>query len=167
MIVKLRPGLGKMVEKSLSLQNKLTIGKLHHQMRRRFARLLFAAVACFMATVDVAAYDGGKVFYQFNASNGLADNSAQTIMCTKTGRMVISTIGHINFYDGDRFTHIDPTTGNVFPLPKYNGHYRMMFDRHHHLWLKDKLVVSCVDLGTESFIDDVGEAACRRLVWRH
>lgn len=125
-------------------------------MRRCFARLLFAAVACFMATFDVAAYDGGKVFYQFNASNGLADNSAQTIMCTKTGRMVISTIGHINFYDGDRFTHIDPTTGNVFPLPKYNGHYRMMFDRHHHLWLKDKLVVSCVDLGTESFIDDVG-----------
>ena len=61
-----------------------------------------------------------RVFYLYDASNGLADNSAQTIMCTKTGRMVITTIGHVNFYDGANFVHIDPTAENDFPLPKYS-----------------------------------------------
>ena len=97
-----------------------------------------------------------RVFFQFDASNGLADNSAQTIVCTKTGRMVISTIGHINFYDGNTFSHIDPQDSNSFPLPKYNGHYHIYFDRIHHLWLKDKQSVTCLDLLKEKFIDDVG-----------
>ena len=96
-----------------------------------------------------------RLFYSYDASNGLADNSAQTIKCTKTGRMVISTIGHVNFYDGDNFTHIDPKPEDSFPLPKYNGHYHMYFDRFHHLWLKDKRSVTCLDLMTEQFVSDV------------
>ena len=36
-----------------------------------------------------------REFYVFDASNGMAANSAQTIKCTKTGRMVITTIGHV------------------------------------------------------------------------
>ena len=96
------------------------------------------------------------MFYQFDASNGLADNSAQTIACTRTGRMVISTIGHINFYDGSNFSHIDPQDSDIFPLPKYNGHYHMYFDRFHHLWVKDKKSVTCLDLLEEKFINDVG-----------
>lgn len=96
------------------------------------------------------------MFFQFDASNGLADNSAQTIACTKTGRMVISTIGHINFYDGSTFSHIDPKNIDGFPLPKYNGHYHMYFDRFHHLWLKDKKSVTCLDLSKEKFIEDIG-----------
>ena len=79
-----------------------------------------------------------RVFFSYDASNGLADNSAQTIKCTKTGRMVITTIGHVNFFDGAGFVHIDPTPENDFPLPKYFGHYHLYFDQHHHLWVKDK-----------------------------
>ena len=45
-------------------------------------------------------------FRVINAADGLADNSAQTIKCTFSGRLVVSTIGHINFYDGSGFTHI-------------------------------------------------------------
>ena len=97
-----------------------------------------------------------REFWVFDSSNGLADNSAQTIMCTKTGRMVISTIGHINFYDGNSFAHVDPTPEDVFALPKYNGHYHLYFDRHHHIWLKDRQSVTCLDLLMERFISDVG-----------
>lgn len=96
-----------------------------------------------------------QLFFSFDSSNGLADNSAQTITCTRTGRMVITTIGHVNFYDGDSFTHIDPEPENDFPLPKYNGHYHLYFDRFHHLWLKDKRSVTCVDLMTERFVVNV------------
>jgi AraC-like DNA-binding protein len=118
-------------------------------------RRIFAVLVDLLLTCGICA-QSDRVFYSFNASNGLADNSAQVIKCTKTGRMVISTIGHINFYDGAYFTHIDPTDENIFPLPKYTGHYRLYFDKFHHIWLKDKSTVTCVDLLAERFIKDVG-----------
>lgn len=121
-----------------------------------YMKILLLGVLLAVA-VSVTAGEENRVFYSFDASNGLADNSAQTIKCTKTGRMVVTTIGHINFYDGDAFTHIDPTSQDVFPLPKYNGHYHLYFDKAHHLWLKDKYSVTCLDLMTERFIPNVGD----------
>ena len=96
-----------------------------------------------------------RVFMSYDASNGLADNSAQTVKCTKTGRMVITTIGHVNFYDGSNFGHIDPQEENDFPLPRYSGHYHLYFDKHHNLWVKDKRKVTCVDLMKERFYTNV------------
>ena len=104
-------------------------------------------------TVSVA--DNDKVFYVYNASNGLADNSAQTINCTKTGRLVITTMGQINFYDGQQFTYIDPTTENTYPLEKYNGHSHLYFDLHHHIWLKKRHQLSCVNLTKEMFAENI------------
>lgn len=113
-------------------------------------------VACLLLVSGMSA--GPKLqrfFVTFNAANGLADNSAQTINCTRTGRMVISTIGHINFYDGESFNHIDPSPEDLFPLPEYKGHYHQYFDKFHHLWLKDKQSVTCLDLLTERFVSNV------------
>lgn len=98
-----------------------------------------------------------REFYVFDASNGMAANSAQTIKCTKTGRMVITTIGHVNFYDGNSFAHISPEQRDSYALSKYSGNYRQMFDRHHHFWLKDKYQVICVDLLTETMHHNVKE----------
>lgn len=123
-------------------------------MGRNLFTYLFAVLCCIALPVAVKA-DNGSVFTIFDASKGLADNSAQVIKCTKTGRMVIATIGKLNFYDGAAFTHIDPTDDDTFPLPKYTGHYRLAFDRHHHLWVKNKRLVTCVDLMTERFVSDV------------
>lgn len=120
-----------------------------HIMRRLSTVLL--AMVC----ITLHAERMERVFFLYDSSHGLADNSAQTIMCTKTGRMVITTIGHVNFYDGANFVHIDPITENDFPLPKYSGHYHIYFDRHHHLWVKDKYKVTCVDLLKERFITNV------------
>ena len=104
-------------------------------------------------TVSVA--DDEKCFYVYNAANGLADNSAQTINCTKTGRMVITTMGQINFFDGQQFSYIDPTTENTYPLDKYNGHSHLYFDKHHHLWLKKRHQLTCVNLTKEMFVDNI------------
>ena len=127
-------------------------------LRRYFLRWGILLVACLlMPTAARALGDPDRIFISYDASNGMADNSAQSIKCTKTGRMVISTIGHINFYDGDAFIHIDPEEENIFPLPKYNGHYHLYFDRHHHLWVKDMRQVTCVDLVLEHFAENVGD----------
>lgn len=96
-----------------------------------------------------------REFMVFDASNGLADNSAQIVICTKTGRMVVSTIGHINFYDGYSFTHVDPDLSQVYHIPDYKGGYQMYFDKFHHLWMKNDQMMVCVNLLTEKFFDDV------------
>ena len=96
-------------------------------------------------------------FYVYNAANGLADNSAQTVTCTKTGRLVITTMGQINFFDGVKFTYIDPSSENLFPLKDYKGNYHLYFDKYHHIWLKDRGDVTCVNLTTESFVASIEE----------
>ena len=110
-----------------------------------------------LLTIGMAAYaaETGRLFRVHDASEGLADNGAQVIICTKTGRMVISSIGHINFYDGSSFNHIDAHSENIYELPEYEGHYHLYFDKAHHLWVKDKYQVTCVDLMTEQFVSDV------------
>lgn len=110
-----------------------------------------------LVSLPVLAQDDAREFKVFNASNGMADNSAQTIVCTKTGRLVITTIGYINFYDGKVFSHIDPTREDYYQLSNYNGHYHAYFDRHHHLWLKNKHTVCCVNLTEERFVEDVDQ----------
>ena len=126
--------------------------------RNVILRLGVLLVTCLlMPTAVFALGDAERVFYSYDASDGLADNSAQSILCTRTGRMLISTIGHINFYDGDTFVHIDPEEENIFPLPKYKGHYHLYFDKHHHLWVKDQHQVTCVDLMMERFVTNVGD----------
>lgn len=93
-----------------------------------------------------------RMFSVFNAANGLSDNSAQSIVCTKTGRMTITTLGHINFYDGKGFSSVDPSNEKAYELVNYTGHYHLYFDKYHHLWLKNKQSVTCVNLTTETYI---------------
>lgn len=96
-----------------------------------------------------------RIFIVYDASNGLVDNSAQTVMCTKTGRMMVTTLGHVNFFDGESFSHVDPKSSDAFPLPGYDGSYQVYFDRLHHLWIKNDHMMTCVNLSTETFIHDV------------
>ena len=96
-----------------------------------------------------------REFRIINAANALADNSAQNVACTRTGRMIISTLGNVNFYDGNSFTHIETRPEYMYQLPMYRGKDRMFFDRYHHLWLKNMEFVTCVDLMQEQFVKDV------------
>lgn len=122
-------------------------------MKLRTCLLILLLMA--LAPSLVWAETSSRVFQNFNASNGLADNSAQTILCTKTGRLVITTMGQINFYDGQKFTYIDPTEEDIYPLADYRGNYHLYFDIYHHLWLKNTHSVTCVDLLTEKFVTSI------------
>ncbi|MGN1229436.1 MAG: two-component regulator propeller domain-containing protein [Prevotella sp.] len=123
------------------------------KLTRLYGLITVFVLSCLLA--EAADLTRDRQFRVINAADGLADNSAQTIKGTFSGRMVVSTIGHINFYDGSGFTHI--SSGNSrYPLPKYKGHYHLYFDDSHHLWLKDKGIVTCVNMLTEQFVDDIG-----------
>lgn len=102
-----------------------------------------------------AGREEARVFRVINAANGLADNSSQIITSTPDGRLIISTIGNLNFYDGHTFTHADSYAHLEYSLPLYRGHYHLYFDRENHIWLKDKKKVTCLDLLTERFVQNV------------
>ena len=120
-------------------------------------RLYGLIMAFLLSSLTALAEDNmrDRRFRVINAADGLADNSAQTIKSTFSGRLVVSTIGHINFYDGSGFTHIS-SGDSRYLLPKYKGHYHLYFDDSHHLWLKDKGMVTCVNMLTEQFVSDIG-----------
>ena len=123
----------------------------------KLIRLYGLIMAFLLSSLTALAEDStrDRRFRVINAADGLADNSAQTIRCTFSGRLVVSTIGHINFYDGSGFTHIS-SGDSRYLLPKYKGHYHLYFDDSHHLWLKDKGMVTCVNMLTEQFVSDIG-----------
>jgi ligand-binding sensor domain-containing protein/AraC-like DNA-binding protein len=124
-------------------------------MLKNLYQVLCILLLTLTVSVNVRADDKDLVFISYDASNGLADNGVQIVRCTKTGRVLIFTIGHVNFYDGDRFVHIDPSNRDVIGLPGYKGSYQMFFDKYHHLWGKNRGVLACVNLLTERFMPDV------------
>lgn len=123
----------------------------------KLIRLYGLIMAFLLSSLTALAEDStrDRRFRVINAADGLADNSAQIIKSTFSGRLVVSTIGHINFYDGSGFTHIS-SGDSRYLLPKYKGHYHLYFDDSHHLWLKDKGMVTCVNMLTEQFVSDIG-----------
>ena len=122
------------------------------KLTRLYGLITVFVLSCLLA--EAADNTRERRFRVINAADGLADNSAQTIKSTFSGRMVVSTIGHINFYDGSGFTHIF-SGDSRYLLPKYKGHYHLYFDDSHHLWLKDKGIVTCVNMLTEQFVNDI------------
>ena len=122
-------------------------------MKLRFSLLM--TVMLLLCAVHAKAENIERKFTMYNASEGLSDNSAQSIICAKTGRLVISTIGHINFYDGKGFTAVNPANETEYVLKNYQGHYHPYFDAYHHMWLKNKQSVTCLYMKTECFISNI------------
>lgn len=115
----------------------------------------YIVILLMLCGVVAAQAEVKHIFRAITASDGLADNSAQTIKCTKTGRMTITTIGNINFYDGANFSHINTEMEEKYQLEYYRGHYHLYYDNSHHLWLKGSHNVSCVNLTAEVFVTNM------------
>lgn len=90
-------------------------------------------------------------FQVFNASNGLLDNSAQQIVCLKDGRMIIATLGNINFFDGANFYYIHSKYDKYYFLKSYYANCRIYIDNRNNLWMKDMHRLYCVNLKTECY----------------
>lgn len=115
----------------------------------------FLLLLCWLLAVNQVNAIESRTFRVINAANGLADNSAQIVVCTRSGRMIIATLGNLNFYDGVSFSNINTHTDFQYPLPSYLGNYHLYFDLRHHIWLKDTHKVTCVDLMSEKFVTNV------------
>ena len=95
-------------------------------MTRKSIHILFWTIALLIPTVAAGKTDN-RNFRIISAADGLADNSTQTIDCTFSGRMVVSSLGRINIYDGGYFVQMADYNEESYPLPKYTGNYHLYF----------------------------------------
>ena len=95
------------------------------------------------------------VFTPINVSHGLSDNQIRYILQLQDERMVITTSGNLNLYDGVRFSYIHRLPHHIYPLEKYDGHYRIYYDNDSLLWIKDAHKLMCVNLHQEEYLSSL------------
>ena len=119
----------------------------------RNIRILLCLFFCFRMAPFI--YAGEFLFTTINASQGLSDNQIRYILQLPDGRMVFTTSGNVNLYDGVHFSYLHRTTEYVYPLNQYNGHYRIYQSGDSLLWIKDTHKLMCIDLYREEYIPDL------------
>lgn len=91
-------------------------------------------------------------FSRLDASDGLNDNQVQHILQLPDGRMVFTTKGNLNLYDGMKFHYIHRNDSDIYPLTGYTGHYHVYIGRQDQLWIKTWQRVWCLDLRQERYL---------------
>ncbi|RXK85978.1 helix-turn-helix domain-containing protein [Filimonas effusa] len=91
------------------------------------------------------------VFTPVDVSHGLSDNQVRYILQLHDGRMVFTTSGNLNLFNGAQFKYIHRKEEHVYPLKNYNGHYRVYQQGDSLLWIKDAHKLMCVNLYQENY----------------
>lgn len=118
-------------------------------MNRRVRITLFSLLAI------LTCWAGDFVYTPIDVSHGLSDNQIRYILQLPDGRMVFTTSGNLNLYDGVYFKYIHRTSRHIYPLRGYNGFYRIYQSKDSLLWIKDTHKLMCVDLVREQYIPDL------------
>ncbi len=92
-------------------------------------------------------------FSSIDASMGLSDNQVQHIMQLNDGRMVVTTRGNINIYDGGSFKYIHTPNEAIHELKGYDGAYHAYEDKSRRLWVKDVRTLRCFDLEHDKYVN--------------
>lgn len=116
-------------------------------------RLIYTLLLLLSVALTVSASD--YVFTPINVSNGLSDNQIRYILQLTDGRMVFTTHGNLNIYNGTHFKYIHRTARHIYPLTRYDGFYRIYRDGDSLLWIKDHRKLMCVDIRQEQYVDDL------------
>ncbi len=111
---------------------------------------ILAAIVCGCAFLSAMAMP--YTFSRLDASDGLNDNQVQQILQLPDGRMVFTTRGNLNLYDGLRFHYIHRNDSDVYRLADYYGHYHVYVGKDEQLWIKAWGRVWCLDLRQERYL---------------
>ena len=113
-------------------------------------RILLFLLLCLRMTLTVDAND--FLFTSINTAQGLSDNQIRYILQLPDGRMVFTTNGNVNLYDGVHFSYLHRTAEDISPLKQYEGCYRIYQCGDSLLWIKDYHKLMCIDLHQEKYI---------------
>lgn len=110
---------------------------------------------CLYISIILPLYANDFLFTSINTSHGLSDNQIRYILQLPDGRMVFTTNGNINLYDGIHFSYLHRTDKNVYPLKQYDGFYRIYQSGDSLLWVKDYHKLMGINLYKEEYIRDL------------
>lgn len=108
---------------------------------------------CLSMVLPICAND--FLFTSINTSHGLSDNQIRYILQLPDGRMVFTTNGNVNLYDGIHFSYLHRTDENVYPLKQYDGFYRIYQSGDSLLWVKDFHKLMGINLYKEEYIREI------------
>lgn len=91
------------------------------------------------------------VFASIDSKNGLSENRVRTILQLQDGRMVITTEGVTNIYDGTSFKYLHLKGNNISRLTGYSGFHHGYVDKE-YVWIKDQGKLMLIDIKQERFV---------------
>lgn len=122
-------------------------------MKLRF--LLYLIISIVLSATSTATDLCRMTYTRLNASDGLSDNQVQHILQLPDGRMIFTTRGNINLYDGKQFRYIHQQEGSVYKLKGYAGAYHVYIGHDDLLWVKDWNKLWCLDLRHERYVNQL------------
>lgn len=91
------------------------------------------------------------VFTPIDCKNGLSENRVRNIEQLNDGRMVITTEGVTNIYDGTSFKHLHLKETDVCKLSGYRGFHHGYVDKD-YIWMKNDGRLILMDIQHECFV---------------
>jgi len=96
------------------------------------------------------------VFRHIDSSDGLSDNQIRGIFSAPDGRIMIRTVGMINFYDATTFKYSRFNAGNTYKW-NYSGFELEYMDKEGRIWMKENGQLLLFDLKTNQFVYNIPE----------
>lgn len=118
-------------------------------MNSNFRRyILLGLFLCFCVSLNA---QQSFVFTTIDSKNGLSENRVRTILQLQDGRMVVTTEGVTNIYDGTSFKYLHLKGNNISRLTGYSGFHHGYVDKE-YVWIKDKGKLMGIDIKQERFV---------------
>ena len=114
--------------------------------------ILVSLSICFCTLIHAQQH---LVFTPIDSKNGLSENRIRNIEQLKDGRMVITTEGVTNIYDGTSFKHLHLKEKNICPLTGYRGFHHGYVDKD-YMWMKNGGRLMLIDIQHECFVPTPG-----------
>jgi len=91
------------------------------------------------------------VYTPIDCNSGLSENGVRNILQLEDGRMVFTTEGVTNIFEGTSFKHIHLKGSDRMPLSRYTGYHHGYVDKD-YFWMKHLGKLMVMDIKLERFI---------------
>lgn len=95
------------------------------------------------------------VFKRVDTGGGPANSHIVHILQARDGRMIVTSSGYVDIYDGARFRHLAVADNVESALSGCDMPYTVYADNHDRVWFKQWGKYKCLNLRTERFITNI------------
>lgn len=103
--------------------------------------------------LPVRADSPSLAFTPVDAAQGLSANQVRNIVQLPDGRMLVTTTGQLNLYDGTDFTYLHYDRRHVCVLSDYSGYHHVYVDARGYIWIKNRFRMMAVDIANERMLE--------------